>query len=110
MINYLHSGDTLPLIAPYAAPSGGGIKVGAIFGVACGSAQAGVLVEVKRTGAFLMPSVAADTFAQGAKVYWDDTAKTCTSTAGTNMLIGAAIDGKSSGIASVRVVLDGIAR
>lgn len=110
MINYIQPGDTLPLVAPYAVASGAGVKVGSLFGVACNAAMAGAPVEVKRTGCFVLPCVPADVLPAGGKVYWDDTAKTCTATAGTNMLVGAAIEAKAAAVTSVRVSLDGIVR
>ena len=110
MNNYLQPGNTLPLVAPYAVASGAGVKVGGLFGVACNAALAGAPVEVKRDGAYVLPCVPADTLAAGAKVYWDDTARTCTSTATANTLIGAAIEAKTAGVTSVRVVLDSVIR
>ena len=34
MQNYVHKGETLTVVAPYAVKSGGGVKVGNLFGVA----------------------------------------------------------------------------
>lgn len=110
MINSLYSGKIITLVAPYAVASGGGVKVGAIFGVAANAAASGAAVEVVREGVFLMPCVPADTLAQGAKVYWDDTNKTCTATASGNTLVGAAESAKAAAVTSARVLLDGIVR
>jgi predicted RecA/RadA family phage recombinase len=110
MINYLQSGDTLSLTAPYAVAAGAGLRIGFIFGIAAGAALAGALVEVKRNGVYVLPCVSADVVAAGAKVYWDDTAKTTTTTATGNILIGAATAPKTAGQIAVNVVLDAVIR
>ena len=107
MNNYVMSGDTLTLAAPYDVLSGGGFKVGNIFAVAAFDAPSGTDVEGTTEGVF---DLAKDTsvFAVGDLVYWDDVAKKATSTVGSNLLIGGAAAAAVTGAAVVRVNLFGV--
>ena len=107
MNNYVMSGDTLTLAAPYDVLSGGGFKVGNIFAVAAFDALSGTDVEGTTEGVF---DLAKDTsvFAAGDLVYWDDVAKKATSTVGSNLLIGNAAAAAVTGAAVVRVNLFGV--
>jgi predicted RecA/RadA family phage recombinase len=51
--------------------------------------------------------VSANTFAVGAVVYWDDTAKVVTSTASGNTRVGLAVTAAANPSVSVNVRLDG---
>ena len=116
MVNYIQKGDTLTVKAPYAVSSGGGMKIGAaMFGVAAIDAVLNDIIEASVEGVF---DLAKDTstFADGAIVYWDDTAKKVTSTSTSNLKIGVAAliqpDGTSAlggatGDATARVRLNG---
>ena len=73
MINFVKSGDNLTLVAPYDVLSGGGFKVGNLFGVAANDALSGANVECEVEGVYDLAKDAS-TFAQGDLAYWDDTA------------------------------------
>lgn len=90
MKNFVQPGDTLTLVAPYAVAAGAGLLVGSIFGVAGTTAASGANVEADVTGVFDLAKAAGAAWTQGARIYWDDTAKNCTTTASTNKLIGVA--------------------
>lgn len=107
MINFVKSGDNLTLVAPYDVLSGGGLKVGNVFGVAAFDALSGTNVECEVEGVY---DLAKDTstFAQGDLAYWDDTAKKVTLTVGSNLLIGAVEVAAATGAAVVRVNLFGV--
>jgi predicted RecA/RadA family phage recombinase len=116
MINFVHEGKRLTLTAPYAVSTGGGCKVGNVFGVASATYASGALGEFLTAGVF---DLAKDTstFASGDLVYWNDSTGAATSTVSTNLLIGAAElnnpDGTSAlggaaGDATVRVKLFGV--
>ncbi|MGA2789129.1 MAG: DUF2190 family protein [Verrucomicrobiota bacterium] len=107
MQNYVHRGDTLTVTAPYAVTSGGGVKIGNIFGIAVNTQSQGDSMEAQVVGVF---DLAKDTsiFAQGDLVYWDDTNKVATSTVGANLLIGNAEKAQLTGDATVRVKLFGV--
>ena len=91
MKNYIQPGNTVTLTAPYARNSGEGALVGATFGVAAGDVANGVDGEFALVGVFSLAKVSAQAWTQGAKVYWDNTAKNVTTTATSNTLIGVAV-------------------
>ncbi|MCB0476342.1 MAG: DUF2190 family protein, partial [Flavobacteriaceae bacterium] len=109
MKNYVQPGNTLTLTAPYAVTSGDGLLVGSIFGVAAGDAALGDLVEAALVGVFDITKVGSQAWTVGAKVYWDDTNKVCTTTASGNTLIGVAVVAVGSGAGETigRVRLNG---
>ena len=109
MKNAAQPGRTIPLPAPYAVTSGDGLLVGAIFGFASTSVGAGESVETTLVGVFDIKKTAAQAWAIGDKVYWDNVAKEATKTSTNNTLIGAAIEpvGNSTSETIGRVRLNG---
>ena len=107
MTNFVKSGDHLTLVAPYSVASGGGFKVGNVFGVAAYDALQGAEVECNVEGVYDMAKDAS-VFSQGDLAYWDDVAKKVTSTVGANLLIGAVEVAAVTGAATVRVNLFGV--
>ena len=109
MKNYVQPGATLTLTAPYAVTSGDGLLVGSIFGVATGAAASGATVEAALTGVFDLTKIGSQAWTVGAKVYWDDTNKRCTTVATDNTLIGVAVDAVAGGAGDTigRVRLNG---
>ena len=99
MKNYVHKGETLTVVAPYAVSSGGGVKLGNLFGVAVNNQNQGDSTEIVVMGVF---DLAKDTstFSSGDAVYWDDTNKVATSTSAGNMVIGTAELAQASGVAA----------
>ena len=97
MKNYVQPGNTITLTAPYAVASGDGLLVGAIFGVAAGDAASGATVETALVGVFDLTKIGSQAWTVGAKVYWDDTNKRCTTVATDNTLIGVAVDAVAGG-------------
>ena len=91
MKNFVQEGDILTVVAPAAVLSGAGVLVGTIFGIAQTDAASGSEVAIKRKGVFTHAKTSAEAWTIGAKVYWDNTAKVCTTTVGTNVLIGVAV-------------------
>ena len=115
MQNYVHEGKTLTVAAPYPVNSGGGVKVGNLFGVAVYTAALNASLEIAAEGVF---DLAKDnsTFVSGDAVYWDDTNKVTTSASAGNLVIGTAelaqaggtaAPGGAQGDATVRVRLNG---
>ena len=102
MKNYIQRGENLTLTAPADVNSGEGVLVGAMFGVAAGTAKSGDDVTLKRTGVFQLKKLAAQAWSVGEKVYWSKTAKECTTVASGNTLIGyaasAAADPSATGV------------
>ena len=97
MKNYVQPGNTLTLTAPYAVSSGEGLLVGSIFGVAAGDAESSATVEAALIGVFDLPKIGSQAWTIGAKVYWDDTNKRCTTVATDNTLIGVAVEAVAGG-------------
>jgi predicted RecA/RadA family phage recombinase len=97
MQNYIHRGETLTVTAPYALLSGGGCRVGNIFGISVNTQNSGDSSEIRVVGVFDLAKDGS-TFNEGDLVYWDDTNKVATSTVGANLLIGAAGLIQASGI------------
>lgn len=97
MKNYVQPGQTLTVAAPYALSSGDGALVGSLFGVASADADSGADVEIVTEGVFDLAKVGSQAWTVGARIYWDDTNKYCTTTASTNKLIGVAVAAVGSG-------------
>ncbi len=106
MKNYVQPGDTITVIAPVAVNSGDGLLVGALFGVALATAAINTNTEMLTEGVVDLPK-AAVAVTQGAKLYWDNTAKNVTTTATNNTLIGCSILVAAVGDGTVRVRLNG---
>jgi predicted RecA/RadA family phage recombinase len=107
MTNFVKSGENLTLVAPYNVLSGGGFKVGSVFGVAANDTLSGADFECDVEGVYDLAKDAS-VFSQGDLAYWDDAAKKVTSTVGANLLIGAVEVGAVTGAATVRVNLFGV--
>jgi len=97
MKNFVQPGNTITLTAPYAVASGDGLLVGSIFGVASGAADLGESVETALVGVFDLTKIGSQAWAAGAKVYWDNTNKRCTTVATDNTLVGVAVEAVASG-------------
>jgi predicted RecA/RadA family phage recombinase len=89
--------------------SGNGLLVGSIFGVAAGDAASGATIEAALTGVFDLTKIGSQAWTAGAKVYWDDTNKRCTTVATDNTLIGVAVEAVAGGAGDTtgRVRLNG---
>jgi predicted RecA/RadA family phage recombinase len=92
MKNFVMEGRTITLVAPYNVTSGQGLLVGSIFGVAAYDALSGANVETLLEGVGTLAKATGQAWTQGALIYWDNTAKNCTTTVATNKLIGVATD------------------
>lgn len=110
MKNYVQEGDVITVAAPYALTSGQGALVGSLFGIAAGDAASGADVQLKTEGIFDVAVLSTDVVTVGAKLYWDNTNKRLTLTSASNTLVGVATQAKATGVAVVRVYLDGAIR
>ena len=106
MKNYISDGDVVSAAAPYDVASGGGALIGSLFGVAVDTALSGTSVQLKTTGVFTLPKATGQAWTYGAKLYWDDSNKNCTTTASGNTLIGVALAAAASGDTSGTVRLN----
>ncbi|MCP3673703.1 MAG: DUF2190 family protein [Gammaproteobacteria bacterium] len=97
--NYIKSGCILTVTAIAAVTSGEPVIVGSLFGIPMTSAAIGEEFELKVDGVWTIAKTTANTPAQFAKAYWNDTAKEVTTTASGNTLVGVfsyAYDGTTS--------------
>jgi len=90
MKNYVSAGDTITFTAAAAHNSGDGVLLGSLFGVAANDVAIGDQGVLRLEGVYSLPKAASQAWTVGAKVYWDDTNKVCTTTATGNKLIGVA--------------------
>lgn len=89
--SYRQPGDILTLTAPYArATSGLGAKVGAIFGVSCGTVANAAEGQFMVEGVHELAKTSAQAWSQGDRIYWDDTNKRCDTDSTVGMAIGKA--------------------
>jgi predicted RecA/RadA family phage recombinase len=97
MQNFVQKGDVLTFTAPSGGVvSGTGYLIGSLFVVAVVTAAAGdPFAGVVRGVATL--AKASGAWTEGAKLYWDDTAKNVTTTATSNKFIGHAAAAQASG-------------
>lgn len=106
--NFVQPGETITMTAPYNVASGGGVLVGAVFGVALSTVTTGQPVEAKRTGVWDLAKATGQAWvAMTTKLYWDNAAKVITSTSTSNTLIGVAAATQASGDTVGRVLLTG---
>lgn len=89
--NFIQDGETIDLPAPYAVTSGAGALVGTLFGVALVTLANTVVGAFRTRGVFDLAKVSAQAWAVGDKIYWDNTAKLCTTVPTSNTLIGCAV-------------------
>jgi predicted RecA/RadA family phage recombinase len=106
--NYIQEGDTLTITAPYAVASGGGLLVGSLFAVALVALSNGASGSCMTEGVFELTKNSAEAWTVGQKIYWDNTAKVCTSTVATNVLIGCATEPAANPSSVGRVRLNGV--
>lgn len=105
--NYIQPGDTITIPAPAAVAGGFPVVAGDIVGIAQGDAAISAPVDVKCSGVWELPKVAANNFALGAAVYWDAGDELATTTATDNTKLGVAVEAAPGDAASVRVRLSG---
>ncbi|RZL33762.1 MAG: DUF2190 family protein [Rubrivivax sp.] len=106
MKNFVQPGNTITLVAPYDVASGAGLLVGLIFGLATNAALSGADIETVLEGVFDVTALSTDVPAQGAALYWDNTNKRLTTTAGGNTKVGVAVKAKLNGELTARIRLN----
>lgn len=104
--NYIQPGEVLDHVAAAVIVSGQAVLLGKRVGIALGNAAIGETVAVQVKGVFNVPKVTANVVAQGALLYWDDTAKLFTTTVGTNTLAGYAAAAAGNTATTVDIALN----
>lgn len=107
--NYIQPGNVITLAAPYQRNTGLGAQVGSIFGVALQTVANGVDGEFQTTGVWYLAKLSTDEWAQGDKVYWDNSNKRCDTDPTVGMLIGVATEAAANPSSSGYVRLNGSA-
>ena len=98
MKNFVYGGRHFQVAgAPYAAAAGAGMLVGSLFGVASVAIASGGDGVICTQGVFTLVKLSGEAWTQGAKIYWDNTNKRCTTTSSGNTLIGVAAKAEASG-------------
>lgn len=104
--NHIQPGHVLDHVAATAITSGQVVLLGVRIGVALGNAAIGETVAVQVKEVFNLPKVTANVVAQGALLYWDNTAKLLTTTATANTLAGYAAAAASGTDTTVDIALN----
>lgn len=107
MKNYIQEGDSLVLTAPYARNAGQGALIGALFAVALSDIANAATGVFTTQGVFELDKAGSQAWAEGVKVYWDNTNKVVTTTATSNTLIGCAVAAADSAATTGIVRLNG---
>lgn len=106
---FIQPGDVLTVAsAPYALTPGDGCLSGNLFGMALGTAAISTPVEMATEGVWDIAKTAAQTFAVGDLVYWDNAARSVTTVTAGNRRIGSATAAAAGGDATARVRLAGV--
>ncbi len=108
MKNFIQPGTTIPVTVASAKSSGDGHETGAggLVGVLQADVAAGEVVEMLIEGVVELTRDAADTFAVGDKVYWNETAGEVTTDAAETEM-GFAWEAKAAGAGTIQVKLLG---
>jgi predicted RecA/RadA family phage recombinase len=111
--NYLQPGKVMSFTAPTGGVvSGQPYQIGQILVIAAATVAQTLAFEGATTGVFSVTKVGSQAWAEGAIVYWDDSARKFTTVAAGNLQVGCAAEAVGSGAAETtgKVRLDGIAR
>lgn len=108
MKNYIQPGCTIPVTVASSKSSGAGHETaaGGLVGVLQADVEAGGTVEMLIDGVVELTRDAADTFAVGDKVYWNETAGEVT-TDNLETEMGFAWEAKAAGAGTIKVKLLG---
>lgn len=108
MKTQVNPGNTADIAsAPYAAVSGAGMLVGSLFGIVAFDCLISTPVTLALNGTFTVVKVSAQAWTVGQLIYWDDTAKLCTTVVGTNKIVGVAYAAAGNPSATGQVRLNG---
>ena len=110
--SFIQPGDVMTFTAPYPLLAGQGFQVGGLFAVAQHYATTGSDVEGMVCGVHGgLDKADAQAWAHHEPIYWDNTARVCTTTALNNTLIGSAAEAVAAtpGLVTGAVRLNGAA-
>lgn len=101
MKNFVCDGDRFDVVASGTVAPGDPLLIGDILGIAVNGGVSGDTISYHVANVFSVPK-ATGAITQGAKLYWDDTAKNLTTTASGNTQVGWAFAAAASGDATVQ--------
>ena len=109
--NFIQPGNAIEWTAPAGGVlEGRGVKIGSgTIVIANNDAAAGERFLGHHEGVWLVDKPSANVWAEGATVYWDDTAKNFTAVSTSNTRAGAAVEAAGSGTTKGKVRLNGSA-
>jgi predicted RecA/RadA family phage recombinase len=111
MTNYVKPGDVTTRVAPSGGVvSGTAYLIQDLLVVATVTAAEGASFEGMLVGVFTLPKTTGEAWDAGEKLWWDDSTKKLTTTAGSNKIVGTADAAAESADATGNVRLDGVAR
>ena len=106
MRNHFQPGNSLDFVAPAGGVvAGSAYKAGLLIHVASTNAVEAASYNGDLVGVFELPAATSQAWAQGVKLYWDDTAKNFTTTSSSNTACGHAAYAKDSAAAVGKVRL-----
>lgn len=109
MKTFRQDGNVLLLTAPSGGVvSGAPLLVGALLVIPIETVAEGLPFTAATVGCHELPKATGQAWAEGAAVYWNDTAKNVTTTASGNTKIGCAIAAAVSGATLGTVRLNGV--
>lgn len=113
MKNFIQEGKNLTLTAPGGGVVSGTVYlIGSLLVVATVTASEGESFVGLVTGVISYTKPGSQAWTEGAKVYWDNSAKKFTTTSSGNTLAGVAVEAVGSGADETtgKLRLDGVAR
>jgi predicted RecA/RadA family phage recombinase len=111
MKNYVQPGESIEFTAPSGGVvSGRGVQIGQLLVIATVTAAEGARFNGLTCGVITHAKTAGEAWAEGAALYWDETAHEFTTTSAGNLQAGVAAVAALSADTEGTVRLDGIGR
>lgn len=113
MKNYINKGERMTFTAPTdGVTSGVPVLIGALLVVPIATVAQTMKFAGQTVGVISYTKPGSQAWTEGAKIYWDNTAKNFTTTVGSNTLVGVAAEAVGAGAGETlgKVRLDGVAR
>lgn len=106
MRNFRQDGSRMRYTAGADITSGDVVVVGSRIGIATADIANGAVGELAMEGVFELAKKSADTFTQGAVVYWDNTNDELTTTSTDNTLAGYVTEAAASSVVLAKIKIN----
>lgn len=103
---FIQPGEAIDYTAGATLASGDVVVMGARIGIVLNDMVSGDVGAVRVTGVWELAKLSTDVIAQGALVYWDTTPGEITTTVGSNVVAGYAIEAAGSGTTTCKVKIN----